>query len=101
MKEGLGGRHPAARSALDEAFLEQVRLVDVLERVLFLGYDDRQRAEPDRSPVELLADGAQDLAVEPIEPLVVDLEQVERRGGDGLVDRAGVADLGVVADALE
>ena len=88
--DGPGGSSPrcsnarlrgraAARRALDQAALEQVRLVDVLDRVLLLADRDRERREPDRAAAELLADRAQDLAVEAVEALVVDLEQVERR----------------------
>jgi hypothetical protein len=41
-----------------------------------------ERREPDRPAGELLADHAQDLAVEPVEPERVDLEQRERRLGE-------------------
>ena len=44
----------------------------------------------------------QDLAVQPVQALVVDLEQVERRVGGGVASIDAVAaDLGVVAHALE
>ena len=56
---------------------------------------------PTGPPREALADGREDLAVQPVEALVVDLEQVERGVGGRGVDRAGAADLGVVAHALE
>src|SRR6476469_7151388 len=101
MNVGLRRGHAPARGALDEALLEQIRLVDVLEGVLLLGDDYRKGAKADRTAVELLDDGAEDLAVEAVQALVVDLEQVEGGCGGGGVDRAGVADLGEVADALE
>ncbi len=77
--ERRGGRHPPARRALDQAQLEQIGLVDVLDRVLLLADRDRERREPDRAAAELLADRAQDLAVEAVEAELVDLEQLERR----------------------
>src|SRR3954453_9605782 len=101
MGEGLGCGDPPARSALYEALLEQVGLVDVLERVLLLRNHDRKRAEADGAAVELLADGRENPPVEPVEPLSVDFEQIQRGRGDPAVDRAGVAHLRVVANALE
>ena len=87
--------------ALKESPLEQVRLIDVLDRVLFLPDRDRKRREADGAAAELLADGAQDLTVEAIEALVVDLEQIESGSGDRLVYDATLPNLGVVAYALE
>ena len=78
VREGALRGRPPARRALDQAALEQVGLVDVLDRVLLLAHRDRERREPDRAAAELLADRAQDLAVEAVEARVVDLEQVER-----------------------
>src|SRR4051812_12198650 len=99
--EGGGGGHPSARRALEEAALEQVRLVHVLDRVGLLGDGDRERREPDRAALELLADRAQDVAVEPVEPGVVDLEQVERLLGHIAVDASGVPHLREVAHTLQ
>ncbi len=76
-----GGGSTAGR-ALDQAALEQVGLVHVLDRVLLLADRDGERRQPDRAPAELLADRAQDLAVETVESLVVDAEQVERLDRD-------------------
>src|SRR5439155_19929723 len=49
----------AARRALDEAELEQIRLVDVLDRLLLLAERRRESRETDGTPVELLDDRAQ------------------------------------------
>ena len=81
--------------------LQQVGLVDVLDRVGLLADGDGERGEPDRPAAELRADDVEDLAVEPVQALVVDLEQVERGVGGLGGDHAGGADLGVVAHALE
>jgi len=45
---------PSGPSLLDEPELEQVRLVDVLDRVRLLAECDRERGEPDWAAVELL-----------------------------------------------
>src|SRR5947209_5406948 len=72
------GRGAAPRSALDQAPLEEVGLIHVLDRVLLLPYGHRQCGQPDRAAGKLFADRAQDLPVQPIEPFVIDLEQIER-----------------------
>ena len=77
LERGRGG-DPPARGALDEPLLEQVGLVDVLDRVGLLADRDRQRGQADRAALELLADRPQDVAVEPVQAGVVDLQQVER-----------------------
>ena len=47
--EAALGEHAAARRALDQALLQQVGLVDVLDRVLLLVDRDGQGREPDRA----------------------------------------------------
>src|ERR1700749_2068513 len=73
VREGRGGRRAPAPRALDQPFLQQVGLVDVLDRVLLLADGDRERREPNWAALELDADRAQDLAVESIETALVDL----------------------------
>ena len=93
-------RHDAAaRGSLDQAELEEVRLVDVLDRVLLLPERHRQGREPDRPAVELVHDRAEEIPVDPLEPLVVDLEKSQRLAGDIDSHGAVVAHLGDVADA--
>ena len=75
LERGCGGDAPA-RSALQQALAEQVGLDDVFDRVLGLADGGRQRGEPDRSAAELLADRLQQHAVEAVETLGVDLEEV-------------------------
>ena len=72
------GDDAAARRALDEAELQQVRLVHVLDRVRLLAERDRQRRETDRAAAELQQDRGEQLTVDPLEPDPVDLEQLER-----------------------
>src|SRR5947209_5501004 len=98
MLEGGGRRDAAARGALDQAALEEVRLVDFFDRVRLLGDRDRERREADGAAAELLRDREQDVAVEPVERGRVDLEQLERAACDGAADAAVAVDLGVVAD---
>src|SRR6266540_6207691 len=68
------GHHAAARRALEEAQLQEVRLVDVLDRVLLLAERNRQGREADRPAAELPEDRAEQLAVDSLEPVAVHLE---------------------------
>ena len=88
--------------ALQEAELEQIGLVDVLDRLGLLAERDGERREPDRAAAELhRRPRASSVAVEPLEPGLVDLEQLERLVGDRDRDHARVAHLGDVADAAQ
>src|SRR5581483_10190349 len=84
----------AARRALQEAELEQVRLVDVLDRLRLLAERDGEVRESDRPAVEPFDDRPQELAVEALEARFVDLEEGERLVGDLGRDRARVPHLG-------
>src|SRR2546430_16882692 len=84
------GDDAAPRRALDEAELEEVGLVDVLDRLLLLAEGDRERGEPDRPAAELDRDRLQQLAVGALEADRVDLVQLERLEGDLERDRAQI-----------
>src|SRR5205085_7204544 len=91
----------APRRALDEPELEQIGLVDVLDRLLFLAERRRKRRESHRSAVELLHDRAQQLACLAIESFLVDLEQRQRLPRVLRCDRPLVTHLRDVAHAPE
>src|SRR5215213_10148694 len=76
------GGAASPRGALEQSPLQEIGLVDVLDRVRLLPHRDGQRGEADGPAAEVPAQAAEDVAVEAVEPLVVDLEQVERRLGD-------------------
>ena len=92
--EGALGGAAAARRPLEQAALEQVGLVDVLDRVRLLADRDGERREPDGAAAEVRADGREDLAVQAIQALVVDLEEVERGARGVGVDVPTPMDLG-------
>src|SRR4051812_8929406 len=92
-------RHAAPRGALEEPALEQVGLVDILDRVGLLAHRHRERRQPDGTAAELLADRRQDLAVEAVQAELVDVEHGQRRVRGARGDDAAVAHLGVVAHA--
>ena len=72
------GRDPAARGALEEAALEQERLVHVLDRLGLLAHRDRERGEPHRLARERAAQRGEHRPVDLVETERVDLEQRER-----------------------
>ena len=87
--------------ALQEPELQQIRLVDVLDRLGLLAERDGERREPDRAAAEPLDHAAQELAVEALEPDRVDLEQRQRLLGDRGRDDSLVTHLGDVAHAAQ
>src|SRR5512141_1857127 len=64
---GALGRAASAGRALEQAALEQIGLVDVLDRVRLLRHGDRERRKADGPAAEVGADGGEDLAVEAIQ----------------------------------
>ena len=62
-----------------ESLLDQERLDDVLERAALLADGRGEAVDADRAAVEALDDGRQELAIERVEALAVDLQQVQRR----------------------
>src|SRR5689334_8432903 len=53
---GALGRHPALRGPGEKALLDEIRLVDVLDRVALLPDGRRERVETDRPAAELVDD---------------------------------------------
>src|SRR6266571_5577434 len=93
------GHNASARCALQEAELQEVRLVDVLDRVLLLAEGDRERRQADRAAAELVQDRAQQLPVDALEADRIHLEQRERLARHVIRDHAVVPDLRDVAHA--
>ena len=91
----------AAGGAVEEAVLQEVRLVDVLDRVGLLadGRGEGVHARP--AAAELLDDGEEEAAVHLVEAVGVDLEEGEGVAGDGDGDGAVGPDLGEVAHAAQ
>ena len=93
--------HPAARGPHQESLLEQIGLVDVLDRVGLLPHRHGQGREAHGPAAEFLADRREDVAVQAIEAGLVHLEQLEPVARHLLVDASCTAHLGEVADPLE
>ena len=77
--------------------LEEVGLVDVLDRVGLLADRRREGVHADRPAAELLDDGEEEAPVDLVEAVGVDLEEGEGVAGDGGGDGALGPDLGEVA----
>ena len=97
---GLGD-DAAARRAVDEAELDEVRLVDVLDGVARLADGSGECVEADGAARELLDHRAQHAAVGVVEAGLVDFEHAQGLVGDGVRDDAGALDLSDVAHALQ
>src|SRR5439155_17149622 len=99
--QGLVGDAPAARGAVEEADLHQIRLVQLLDRIPLLSERGRDGVYSHRPAFELLLDGQENLAVQLVESVTVDLEPLEMTLGDGARDAPVVLDLGEIAHALQ
>ena len=77
------------------------RLRDLLDGLGLLAHAHRQRGQPDGAAGETDADGVEDRPVEPVQADLVDLVQLEGRGGHGRGDPAGRPDQREVADAAQ
>src|SRR5687768_2950614 len=98
---GAGGRDTAARSAIEEPRLNEEGLVDILDGVLLLVNRRGQAVHANRTAVELVDDRAQQVAIDLIESLIIDLEQLQGIRGHGHGNPSLRADLGEVADAAK
>ena len=96
MPVGGSRRDAATRRARDEAGLDEEGFVEVLEAVHALAHGDREGLRPDRATGVFLDDGAQDVAVEPLEPEDVYLEAVQAPAHDGPRYPALPLDLGEI-----
>ena len=79
----------------------RIRLDHVLERAALFADRGRDALDADRAAVEFLDDREQQLAIEGIEALRVDFQQVERGARDGLIDVPVRLHLRVVAHAAQ
>jgi hypothetical protein len=64
---GAAGRNAATRCAIEKACLNQERLVDILNRVLVFVDSGGQAVHANRTAVELLDDGPQQVAIDFVE----------------------------------
>ncbi len=86
MAVGGLGQHAAARRALHEALLHQIRLDHLLDHVALLAKRRRQGLDADRAAAVIVGDAAQIAPVHRVEPAAVDLEPQQRRVGGSGVD---------------
>src|SRR5579864_5697869 len=95
------GADAAARRAVDETELHEVRFVDFLNGVSFFVDGSGDGVHAHRPAAVLFKQRQHDLLVNFIETETVHFEQVERTGGDPQIDVPLGADLSVIADAAQ
>ena len=101
MLPGAAGGDAPAWSALQEAHLHQVWLVDIFQGVPLLGHGGGQRLDPDRAAAKLLDQDSQQTAVEFIQAQRVHFQQRQGGGGDFAADITVRPHLCEVPDPLE
>ncbi len=99
MLEGGAGQQPAARGALDEALLDQIRLDDVFDGVARLRQRRGDGVDADRTAAVVERDIGEITPVHGVEPRGIDFERRQRAVGDLAVDRLRAVDMGEVAHA--
>src|SRR5205823_4249111 len=75
MLVGAAGGDPAAGGALEEALLNEIGLVEILERPSVLAHGHRQSLDAGRAAVIVLDKRGEDLAVQIVEAELVDLQK--------------------------
>jgi hypothetical protein len=73
-------RDATLRRPIQEAELEQVRLVHVLDSLNLLAYDRRNGCSADGTRGELLDDGSEQAAIRGVQALIIDVHRVHRVG---------------------
>src|SRR4029453_8910221 len=94
-------RATAARRALEETDLDEIRLVDLLERLTVLTHGRGKRREPHRTATELLQDRREDATIDLIEAVPIHLETLQGVGGCGLPYPVCAGDLREVPPATQ
>src|SRR5215217_1339654 len=98
---GPPGSDPATGGALDQAALQQVGLVDILDGIARLAEGHGDRTDADRPALELVYDKPEIDTVGPVQAEVVDALHVERGVRRLFIYLPVADDLGVVAHPLE
>src|SRR5580692_8702233 len=101
MAERVPRQQAAARRALHETLLQQVRLDDFFDDVALVAERRCDRLDPNRTARIVFGNAAQVASVHAVEAARIDVEPQQRRvGGDG-VDARQTGDGGKVADAAQ
>src|ERR1017187_1209648 len=93
--------HAASRGAVEEADLDEERLVNLFERVFLFGKRCGQRAEPNRPAIVLLNNRKYQPAIDFVEAVSIHFKHGEGGFGGRKVDRARAAHLRIVANAAQ
>ena len=91
----------SARGTFDESFLDEVRLIDILDGAGIFTHSGSDSVESDRSATELIDDGREEFVIYLIEAESIDIQRLEGILGDVEVDSAVAFDLGKVAHASQ
>ena len=96
---GKAGGHAATWRALDEAFHDEERLIDLLNGTCVLADGGGDGAETNGTATELIDDGQKNLVIDFVKAILVDVQRLQGDAGDALVDAPGAFHLSEVAHA--
>ena len=98
MLVGFLCRNTASCRPVDKADLDQVRLIDILQRHSFFADRIGQSLQPDRTAMEPINDAMEIPKINFIKPQRIHMETIKRLGGNFLRNPAAAEYLGKVAD---
>ncbi len=92
-------RLPTARRSLQQALLQKVRLVHVLDRPGIFSESGRDRLDAYGPAPKLLDDRTQDRSIDTVQAQVIDFQTIERVVGDVAGNHLSALDLGEISNA--
>ena len=98
---GQFGSHTSTWGTLDETFHDEERLIDILDGTSILANGRSDGVETDRTTLELIDNGEQDLVVNLIKTILVDIKGFERHMGYLQVDASVTLHLRKVAHTTQ
>ena len=98
---GQFGSHTSTWGTLDETFHDEERLIDILDGTSILANGRSDGVETDRTTLELIDNGEQDLVVNLIKTILVDIEGFERHMSNLQVDASVTLHLCKVAHTTQ
>src|SRR5262245_13417662 len=101
MVVGEFGRDATAGSSLQKPTLQEVRLVDIFDRIDFFVEHRRNRVHADGSAVETFNDSAQQLSIHVIEALLVYIKKSQTVQRHLRRDLTGSFHLSIIADTFQ
>src|SRR5215472_4807226 len=94
-------RDSSARRSVEEPNLNEERLVDLLDRIRFFRQRGREGVYSNGTTLVLLDDCQQELPIHFVEPVLINLQHLQRGLRRGFIDLSAAAHLSVIPHATQ